>query len=529
MVESRVQLVMTADDVKLMNSVMRGIEGFRKMGAELGKTKRKGKSAFDGIGKSIMSTAAGMVSASAITALFTKELELLKQGAADVNAELGKTTSLSQVYVDSFSNIMANMPGPSKQKLQDMEGFIRDIPTRFALPPGGAADAANAMATTVSAMPNAPMSLHKSILEEAAQFKELAPETDMAALALGIGKAVEANPSLSPNQAQNLVRTIQSQGAVKDAAKVADMIPKLGSVAGAAGMSLSALGGFGAWATQVSGDQQGDKTTRAVQTIALAFEQREKELRELSGVDFSGNMMDKFGSLRKGVLSGKILPEDMDKIATRGGADSVTGKMIIRAMTTKSGAAAAAKAMGITTASMEGDVVADDIAKKLEVVPGAAALSEQRLSEGRVAKSRLGNVQRISIRSKVDSFKEELRAELQSEKFVRTAGSFMSTFLMKGQTVDVEERARHAALDSDAPFFGGPIRAKAGILEAIQSRKFGKQERGERGTSIAWSPGYGLEDDRIGTSGPFIVRAIRDGNIEAREQSQGRQPSPADE
>ncbi len=388
--KGKVEYIITTDDAKAMSAMQSLLTQVRKSGRAMGDTKKESNDLFDSIEKKALAVLgpAGVVAGAMAAAKVY--MDNLVDSVKALNVEQERAGSLGRDYAAAFGEFVMNAPGISPQDARRAEQSIFDIASQSALGPEGLPQLVRAFTTIQSSIPNESQETKLAVLRETAQLLELQPTLDAPGAALGIAKLVSQG-DMSPNEAQNLLRQAQSQGLVAQTGDISRQIPRILSVAEAAGVGPRDALALMATGTQVLGDPTGDKTATAMVNLLNKVEMNEGDIEGIIGGGFNmrGNALQKFGQVIRAIQSGRLRKEQIFEIIPKigRGADAAT---LVR------GFAGGALDDLITVqgilndpAALTGDLTADDIATMEAASPTVAATLAGRRRESALAIDRL--------------------------------------------------------------------------------------------------------------------------------------------
>jgi len=441
MARNRVEFIITSDDGKAIQQLNKLLEKSREMGSSLEDSGKKGKSAFDSIGKGVSEIVMGMATFEGGLKIAGDLADVLKDRLKGVTDEMKRAGQESKGYTEAMGRLLANMPGESRQTIIKVDEDLRKIAGSSSIGPGGLSRLTDAMTTVQSSIPLAPMGTKMDVIREVAQQLQLEPTADASGVALGYAKLLEADPTLTANMAQNLLTTQQSLGLVKDVGKVSAMIPQLGTAAREAGMSMADMQALAAFSTQVIGDTEGTQTTTLLGSIASKIMNQSAKVEELTGIKLTGSGLERMQQLSTARANGEIADEAWTQLMPTIGAEGVGGRMLMSSLTDSYRQQQLSETLSAMRSDdiRRGDLVGDLIDLK-QSIPGATSDMELRRTQSAAGSLRAGNDEYASIYAGSEAYREELGLAAYGERYIEAAVDRYIAMRMTGSPEDVARK-----------------------------------------------------------------------------------------
>lgn len=427
MARNRVQYIVSADSEEAVRAVEKFLLKEKEAGVQSDRLKEQGKSAFDDIGKSVVSTAAAITAGLGAYEAIQNALDQIRQSAAAVKEEMREVTRASESYGEASGKLLENSPFMDTQEFQKIDRFIRGIAAGSSIGEGGATRLMDAYTTVQSAMQGATTEEKMSVITEVAQSMELTKTTDASGKALGIAKLMEgskaAGAPLTANQAQNFLAVQQSMGLIERGDLIGEMMPKLGTVASAGGISMPEAMVLAAATTQGIGDNTGEQTSTLLRNMAAKFKSGASEFSRITGVEIGGkNLLDDLETIRRGVESGEITPEEMRKGMPIIGAEGAAGASFFEVV--MKGEAHQRLQEGLEIARSDeflgGDITGQKLGQKWSL-PGQRNIARRDQVLSQIDAERIANEDLVALEVDAAILEAQLRSELKPDDYIETA------------------------------------------------------------------------------------------------------------
>lgn len=500
MSKTNTEFVITADNAKAMKAAVQLLSKVNELGPALNNVAKNGEQAFNAVSISVKSVA-DMMGIGGMMGLAVKAvsqyLDDLKAKAEAVTAEIQRASNVNASSVTGIGEIQANQPGMSGAQLQQVDRALKDIASQSAIGDKGLEQLQHAMATTIGAVKDLPLDKQIDIIKEAAQTKELYPNVDMSAVALGYGKIMQgADYKISANEAQNTLAWFQSEALEPDITKTAQQVPQLSQAAKDANIVPRQMYGMAAWAQQAAGISA-DEATTVVVNMAEKLMANRSEVESTLGIAIDGkNLTSALSSIRQGMVSGEVTPDEMMKAFPKIGARGASGMTIIGALKDERQWDEYQRIVmrdALNDVYFKGtDIVADDIKTRHKTIPGSYEQAElaRTLSANAVARS--DDIRGVLIDTQSAALKDTLEREKRTEGYVKHTMNIYRADLINGWP---EEKAeKHARWFADQ--VGWSKYLTAGLSTMISPLIYGAaSERMSTGEIIKWDPNTGKQTE----------------------------------
>lgn len=483
---TRVEMVFTSDDAKALQSMGKFLDKVREVGDEYGETQRKSGSALDDMKSKMEGMLGPMAAVGAAIAAIKLGWDDARAALSAYNEESQRTGQSANDYQAAFGGLLQNLPGISDKDKDAIDQRLRDEVSRRSLGSGGLVAATKALTSIVSAIPNASREEQFAALQETMQTLELDPNADAEGVATGLASILaKSGGTLTANQTQNLLRTMQSQGLVADAGKVGVLASKAVGVAGDAGISLTESMGLATWLTGALTDTEGAESATLLASLASKATTQTADIEKITGVAVSGNLFQVLGQLREARKTGELTEGELTDVLPVLGARG-TGGRAVRALLTDEGNAArlAATAALEDPSVLEGDSVAIAL-NQMRGLPGGEARMRLLREQAATEAARAGSHSLATTEFTAQAIREDMEYGGVKESRRDLAERRFRISRARGASVEEAEAEarRQASKGAFGSFFSGfGIAAEEANLDAPSYRMIYDPTGGDRGS-----------------------------------------------
>jgi hypothetical protein len=378
---NKVEFQLSADVAQAVAAIDRLVAKQEQLFNKFEEGKDKGKTSFDAVEGAVGKVAAALGVAGGLGQAFQMVLQQIEERAAGISREAEKALSISSQSGQGAGRLLQNIPGMSDAELVDaQQGVNRVLLANPSQGAGAQLGLFDALTGVRSAVPTLTQEQALSVVNEAAQTRQLDSRLNLADVAQGFGSLMAAT-GLDANAVQNAAMISQSQGFVADLGGVLKGTSRIQPAAKIGGISPTDSFAMFNFATKTLNDTGGEQSTTAVATMLSNLMTKAGEVEELTGFRPQGNALERLRGLTEFVQGGGVDEDTMGKLMPKL-AEGVAGRTLVQRLFSEGFGVLQAERDVFSAADLTGqDLTANQIGRARNFVPGFDAQFKLRSQE----------------------------------------------------------------------------------------------------------------------------------------------------